>query len=287
MTDTKRWLEELPHGAPERDLLLAGRAARPPLGSVDKGWQALGVALGVTTVTTTAAAANGAIHAAGTATAGAASHTATTGAFAVAVKWFVAGVALGCGVSGAATVVERIGHGHPVHASPRLASVAPEHGAARAGLSRDHATPLTAPPEVAGEPVPAADAARAHESSTLPSSSAPRRELVAARQPASGPLEASPALPSQELALAAQARDLAEVKRLIDAGAAAAALARLEAGSRGGEALVLSEERDALYVQALASARRRTEARARARAFLARYPESPYLAAMRGLLTNE
>jgi hypothetical protein len=286
MSDTKRWLAELPPGAPERELLLAARAARPPLGSVDQGWQTLGLALGLSTAATTAAAANGAVHAtAAKAAAGAVSHTVTAGSFAVGVKWFVTGVALGCGVSGAATVVERISHGEARHESARSAVVLPEPRTAHEGASHVHAAPVVAPPPaVVVNREAAGDAVRAPEKDTLAASSAARRELPAPRQLESGALAAASTPPS--LALSEQARELAEVKRLIDAGDAAPALVRLEASGRGG-ALVLSEERDALYVQALAAARRPTEARARARAFVARYPESPYLAALRGLLTNE
>jgi len=288
MTDTKRWLDELPHGAPERDLLLAGRAVRPPFGSVDEGWQALGVALGATTVTTAAAAANGVIHAAaGTTNAGAASHAATAGSFAVAVKYFVTGVALFCGVSGAVTVAGRVSRGYPTHESSSPVAVVTESKTSHAGVSRAARAPLTAPPSAASiDGQRAAAPIRATESGTQAAPAAVRREPPA-RQAESGAVEPSSAPSSPELALSAQARELAEVKRLIDAGEATPALARLDAGARSGGALVLSEERDALYVQALAAARRQSEARARARAFRARYPESPYLAAMRGLLTNE
>lgn len=287
MTNAKRWLEELPPGAPERDLLLAGRGARAPLHCVDESWQALSLALG-TTVTAGAAAANSAVHAAAAKTAaGAVGHAATAGSFAVGVKWFVTGVVLGCGVTGAAAVVERVGHGPARQASSETATPATEQRAARLRGARERRAPLASPgPGVAATEDPAAVAVRAHDVGSSPPSFAARREAPTTQRAAPGALEPSSAAPSQATALSEQARELAEVKRLIDAGDAARALARLEAGGHGGP-LVLSEERDALYVQALAAARRGAEARALARAFLARYPESPYLAAMRALLTND
>jgi TolA-binding protein len=74
---------------------------------------------------------------------------------------------------------------------------------------------------------------------------------------------------------------------LIDKGANDEALRRLDKDFHADSASLLSEERDALYVQALARAQRRDEARALARQFLVHYPHSPYFETMRQLLGEE
>ena len=53
MTNTKRWLDELPLGSGERELLLVGKAARPAEGAIDANWQALCAALGTTAISGT------------------------------------------------------------------------------------------------------------------------------------------------------------------------------------------------------------------------------------------
>jgi hypothetical protein len=95
------------------------------------------------------------------------------------------------------------------------------------------------------------------------------------------PRLAAPESASTGPSLAAEARQLAQVKRLLDAGATAEALRQLATNFGAGEPTLLSEERDALYVQALTRAGRGTEARARAREFLSRYPRSPYVESIR------
>jgi len=104
-------------------------------------------------------------------------------------------------------------------------------------------------------------------------------------QPAGAP--SSNSAEEKTASLARQARELAELKRLIDHGSATEALSRLDKNFSAGTPSVLSEERDALYVQALARAQRRDEARRFARQFLVRYPHSPYFETMRQLLTEE
>jgi hypothetical protein len=275
MMGEKRWLDELPLESAERELLVAGRAARPTRGAVDENWRAFSlVASGSSTAGT-----SGAGHAASVkTTSGIVLKAGTGGLFGVAtVKSFAIGVALGVGVSGTSAVVARVRqlHARPAAMLDRTAALppreAPEQGPPSRLGERASAVAALAPvpepsakkaePFVHGEPrVAAASLA------PLPESSSPAPAVVV------GPSEAS---------LSAQARELAVVKRLLDAGATADALHRLEANFSAGNASVLSEERDALYVQALTRAGRSVEARQRARRFVALYPRSPYVEIIR------
>jgi TolA-binding protein len=102
----------------------------------------------------------------------------------------------------------------------------------------------------------------------------------------SKPTAAVPA-PARASSLAEQARELAQVKRLIDAGASGQALRELEQSVVANAGSQLSEERDALYVQALDQAHRRAEAERAAKRFLKRYPNSPQSEKMRQLVGGE
>ncbi len=108
MTDATHWVDELPLDAPERELLLAGKAARPPEGSMDADWQALCVVLGATAAGG-ASASGVALNSAGAKTVSAvlATKAAAAAPWVVTAKWFVMGAALGCGVAGASAVVQR------------------------------------------------------------------------------------------------------------------------------------------------------------------------------------
>jgi hypothetical protein len=278
MTHERRWLDELPLGSAERELLVAGKAARPRGDEVDAGWRAFSSA---TSGTASAAARAGAGHAF---SAKAASGVAATKASAASllsvatVKSFAVGIALGVGVSAAGALVERV---HPRQALP--ASVARGPLASRA---RQKAAPPRGPVRVA-EPVSLAPVPAVRERGGT-AEVFPRAAPHAATVPASNPapsvarrLEAASAPSGPSLSV--QARELARVKRLLDAGATAEALRGLAASFSAGESNALSEERDALYVQALARAGRGAEARARAREFLSRYPRSPYVDRIRRL----
>ncbi|HET7545708.1 MAG TPA: hypothetical protein VFK05_37830, partial [Polyangiaceae bacterium] len=95
MTNTKRWLDELPADSSERELLLVGKSARPAEGMVDANWRALCVALG------TSAAASGALSTgvASNALSASASVPAQIGSAAVASKAASAGLLLMIGKS--------------------------------------------------------------------------------------------------------------------------------------------------------------------------------------------
>ena len=290
MTNPKRWLDELPRDSHERELLLVGKAARPAEGAIDANWKALSAALGTTAAISGTFATNAA--AASTSTSAkvgvslAASKAAVTGLSLVAAKSLAVGIGIGLAVMGAATVVERASDQSLHRATVTKPSATVD---ARRPLSNAPPTLLPAPPDparaepVASPPSSASGLSRPHELGSA-AGPAPGLNSLAAASPVSAP----PAMVAEEktASLARQARELAELKRLIDNGATSEALRRLDKNFSAGTASVLSEERDALYVQALARAQRRDEARALARQFLIHYPHSPYFETMRQLLTE-
>jgi len=296
MTSTKRWLDELPLGSGERELLLVGKAARPAEGAIDANWQALCAALGTTAISgtfaTSAAASSSAAPAAASASAAASAKVgasiavgkaASAGLFVVAAKSLALGVGIGLAVMGAATVVQ---HSTRSALPATVTKPIPVQPARRPLLSAPQ-LPVTAAP-VATEAAPVASS-----SGTSAVSRAREPGIVSNPIPAQlggvQPAVAASATSTDEktASLARQARELAELKRLIDHGSATEALGRLDKNFSAGTPSVLSEERDALYVQALARAQRRDEARTFARQFLVRYPHSPYFETMRQLLTEE
>lgn len=294
MTQTRRWLDELPLGAPERALLVAAKGARPPSGAVDAEWQALCLALtaaaGASGAATSGAATNGLAQSslvAKTASAAAASKATGIVSWVVGVKWFVLGAALGCGVAGAGAVVQRVGQRDVSRAqTPTTGAVQSPAPRARSPRGPTVVTPNAVHPSNAVEETAPSEPPKPPHSAARPDEFARADAVVApAAGAASAEFPAPPAAASSPLV--EQARELAEVKRLIDAGAGSEALRRLDATRRTGAPFALSEERDALYVQALDEAQRRADARRGAREFLRRYPRSPYLAAMRRLLPEE
>ena len=276
MTRERRWLDELPLESAERELLVAGRAARPSGDDVDASWRAFLLAA---SGTTSAAASAGAARAM-SAKAAIATKASTAGLLSVAtLKSFAVGIALGVGVSTAGALVERA---HPRQAAPASAArgtLAP--GARPNATMPKQPLPVAAP--VALPPVPAAPEQGGNAELSL--RAAPHAATPTASNPATtvAPEPGAAASAPSGSSLSAQARELAQVKRLLDAGATAEALRQLATNFSAGEPTALSEERDALYVQALARAGRGVEARTRAREFLSRYPRSPYVTSIRRL----
>jgi hypothetical protein len=276
MTEPKRWLDELPLSSSERELLLVGKSARPAPGAIDANWRALSVALGATAVSsvaTSSIAANAASAKVGASLA--ASKAASAGLLLAAAKSLAVGAAVGLTVMGLGAVVEHssVSNEQPNIAKPNHAPSAPR---------------ATAEPKSVAAP---ADHVAVAPSSALPLAapalSVSRERLVASTPAANQAAVPEPASPADKTAsLSQQARELAELKRLIDSGATSEALRRL-ANFGGDAASALTEERDALYVQALARAERLAEARSFARRFLIRYPHSPYFETMRQLLAEE
>jgi len=266
MKADKRWLDELPRSSAARPLLLAGKTARPPSGALESDWRALCAALGGVpgAMAASASAANQATSGVGAgASSGIVTKAGAAGLLGAGVtKSFFFGVVLGLGVAGAGTMVERLASKPPAAdrgSSPSFTR-AGEPGAGRVDSL------VISPPEVGASPAP--KSASDHR--------APGARIDARPAPA----EASP---SPGATLSAQARELATIKRLLDRGDARLAAERLEVSARARTLTALSEERDALYVQALAQAGRRVEAQVLARRFIDQYPQSPYREMMRRL----
>lgn len=288
MTNTKRWLDELPLESQERELLLVGRSARPAAGAIDANWQGICAALGTTAgvgVAASSAAASTVSASAKVGTSMVVSKVAGTGLVVAAAKSLAVGAVVGLALMGASTVVEQ-------SLNARKPS-APLNGSAPATTARRVLAEPT-PTSVAARSDHASSASVASASNPTPSSSAPRERVAAsANALATAPTAAATAALSamspeaRSASLAQQARELAELKRLIDSGAAHEALRRLNEHFNAATASLLSEERDALYVQALARAQRRGEAQAYARQFLVHYPHSPYAEIMHRLLTEK
>lgn len=267
MTKTSRWVDELPTHADERGLLAAGLRAHSPAGSAARGWQALAATLG--TATATAALTSNAVATTATKTATLASTTvaakATVGGLGVSLvaKSVAIGFAVGMGTIGTVTVVERVSH-------------RPSTAAAVATNPMALPTRPTATQSVVMPPPVVEPAAKAE----LVEVPAPKSTTVRAGSPLVTPEPRS-------TSLGEQAREMAQIKQLIDGGAAAEAVRRLEASFRQDVYTALAEERDALYIQALEKAQRGAKAKSLATQFVARYPNSPHVEKMRALFATE
>jgi len=281
MTNTKRWLDELPLESQERELLLVGKSARPAAGAIDANWRAICAGLGTTAGVSgvaSSAAANTVSASAKVGTSMIVSKAAGTGLVVAAAKSLAVGAVIGLALMGASTVVER-------SFAPRTPSTSLSNpratSTARRAIPQPMSTTMAAPTDHASSV-----ATTTSSSQTSPS---PARERVAlsANAPATAPPSSAMTPEARRASLAQQARELAELKRLIDSGGASEALRRLNDHFNAGTTSLLTEERDALYVQALARAQRRSEAQARARQFLVRYPHSPYSETMRQLLAEK
>jgi hypothetical protein len=282
MTKTKRWLDELPLQSSERELLLVGKSAQPAPGAIDANWQAISVALGTAAVS--GAAVSGIVASSVSAKVGtslALGKATSAGLFVVAAKSLAVGVVVGFALMGVGAVVESVSQSDERPAAvvnPQPPSAARPSGAPLLG-------PNAAPPgAVAIAPASSVISATPDLPATgerlTASSSAPNQGNASSPAPIASAADKSPSLSQQ-------ARELAELKRLIDNGATGEALRRLDTNFKVGTGSVLSEERDALYVQALDRAQRRAEARLFAQQFLARYPHSPYFETMRRILAQE
>jgi len=284
VSKTKRWLDELPLDSSERELLLVGKTARPPQGSIDANWRAFQLAVGTTAAASSGAASGVAGHSASLKVAssvGISKAVAGTGLLVASVKSLALGVALGLAVmGGGGVIVERLSSraAQPTAVANRPLAPTARRPSAETLPTRS-AAEVTSSPAAPATSLPGARAPLVASEPFVSSNSAPNPVGASAR-PAVAPH------PSEPASLAQQARELAELKRLIDRGAAAEALRRLDANFATEAAPVLSEERDALYVQALDRVQRRAEARVLAQRFLSRYPHSPYFETIRRILAE-
>jgi hypothetical protein len=87
--------------------------------------------------------------------------------------------------------------------------------------------------------------------------------------------------------LTKQAYEIARVKHLIDTGSSTVALSLLEASRQNNEHFAFSEERDALYIDALKNSEKMTLAKNQAARFILKYPKSPHVEKMRQLVRSK
>jgi hypothetical protein len=273
MTDPKRWSEDGGElGSGELRLLRAGREAAVPRGVKRTVWVALAAQLPSAVAAATTAGAAG---------------TATAGGLTVAslFKAGSLGLLLGATTMTAVTVVER-------HAAPSRTAGPPKAlpsrtspratVPARASASARAATPEPAAPLAAPPPEPLAETPAA-PSVALPSPERNRAPTEPARAAPPSP-PAWPPAPSvasfpEESAHSqhdAESRKVATARGLLRSGQARAALLVLDEARQDFPNGELTQEREALAIESLRVLGNLGEARRRAEAFLARYPESPH-----------
>lgn len=242
--------------ADELRLLRAGLRPNVPRGAKRAVWLALGAQLS-SAIASASAVSSGALTAASLA------------------KTAGLGLLLGATSVGAVTVAHHL-------AAPEVPSARTPSGVpvrAPAVTSRE-AAPTA--PEVAPAPIPAPEEAPSEAMSAgRRVSPAPRdSEAPVAVAPPGGPSVA--AFPAD--APDAESRRVAEARRLLRSGRGREALAALDAVARDFPSGALAQEREALAIEALRGSGRVAEARARAAAFLARYPVSPHASSVRRAL---
>lgn len=249
--DPPRLLEDGTLTADERRALEAAAEERSPLGAKAAIWAVLSLELAAPA---TAAAASVTAAATGvTAASGAGAGAAGLLTTVALVKSAAVGLALGAAVGSG---LYFSGRAEPPPPAPRELRVegatsvaAPFHAAAAAPNAR----------------------APAEEASAAPSTTAsePRGEVARAERPREVPPVES------------ESQRVARARASLRAGDANRALETLGALARDEPNGLLAQEREALAIEALAALGRRDAARARADAFLARYPASPHVLAVR------
>jgi hypothetical protein len=278
--NANRWLDDLPADVPERQLLMAARAVRAPQGSVDRGWQALSLALG-------AGSATAVVSTEALATAAATKVALIGVGLSMSAKSIAIGFVVGIGALGANQAVDRVGDGHAAEALVERQLSVVEVAAAVAPPLRPALVWAEAQGiEMVLDPGPSDEPVRQSRSGP--------GDLPAVKEPS--PVRSSATATTTPLArtepepkassLAEQARALAHIKRLVDAGAIDEALRRLQSSFLHDADSALAEEREVLTIEALSRVGHRDEAKRRAQRFVARHPHSPYLEKLHGLLVN-
>lgn len=322
MNELCRWVDELPADSPDRALLFAGRAAQPPSESKERTWHALTAAFGVAAASVAAPAQAGAASAtAGSAAgatqvaAGATQVAAAKGALAtivasLAAKGVAVGFAVGIGAIGVAQVATHAIHRATPHnqstapsaATTHSVSIAPTAGRAVPGELALPATDAPEPAAATSERIPVAARAVASDPGNAHATLAPRADAPErATPPTALPEittqqgESTPAARSETettagpttRSLAEQARGLSRIQRLLDAGNTSDAIRQLEVSFSSSDYASLTEERDALYVQALFRSQRTSQANLWAKRFVQRYPNSPHVEKIRRLVDGK
>ena len=240
-----RWLDG-PEATAERALLESASPAEPPAGAEDRIWAALALRID-------GSGGGGPRDPGGGAELGAGLTLGTFGALKAAGVGAIAGLV----VAGAATFATDSGPhvAHvPVPAAAPTTELAP---------TPRHAAEAP-PPGPLRAPAPAVASVRI----------APSGREVAAPPSSVAVLEDSAEVRASQLR--EESRALQAVRTALRRGDAPGALATLEATRVRFPTSVLGQEREALTIQALAHAGQTDAARARARAFLAKFPTSPH-----------
>lgn len=262
MTDPKRWSEDDGElGAGELRLLRAGLKPSVPRGAKRAVWIALAAQL------------PSAIAAATTVAGGAG---ALTGAS--LIKAASIGVLLGATTMTAVTVVERHSApsrpAEPVKALPSASPAVRPRVALRAPSTPvPPAEPLAEPPAVASVAASSSERTRAPAEPTRAASATPPALSVASFPDDSARSQHD-----------AESRKVATARNLLRSGQPRGALLALEEARRDFPNGELSQEREALAIEALRVLGESAEARRRAEAFLTRYPASPHAALARHAL---
>ncbi len=281
MTDLKHWLDDASDADDfERSILRAGLGADPPHGKEGEVWSSLVGTLAIAPV----AVAAGVVQGTGVQTAvGSASKAAAV--WLGVGKGFVVGLAVYGAAAGVSEIAERL--------SARRSAAAPANFTAQRKVSTAPRTAPMAPPatpEASAEPAPAQAAAAptSRPSAGNAATGTPRSPETSSD---ATPLPSVAAFPeprgaTRESQLQAEAAALRNARSELRAGKLADAFATLEASQRQFTAPELYQEREALLIELLSRSGRTAAARERARAFLARFPDSPHADPLRQLLAH-
>lgn len=283
-----------------RRALEAARGLEPPAGAESRVWTALGSRLPLTGSGLGEGGAGA--GSAGTLGAAGAGAGAATGGITVAKLASVLAAVTALGGAGG-VVFLAAGESSPLRTAVQPAPIAAPSHAAAGPAPNPASQPGSLPPagsetSRAGAPAPPtaesgtpASALRSRSpsakentnersnggpSSPLPSTAAFELESVSTAQPRAGALDAS--------AIAEESRLIGDARLALRANDASTALSLLERAERRFPRGILTQERSALFVEALARAGRRDDAVARARSFLNAFPTSPHASRVRAVL---
>jgi len=279
MTDPIRWCDDTSNADEhERNVLRSDLDAQPPANLNALVWGKLAAELGLGSALVGVATAEALTHTAASKAQGAgvaATQAAKVVAAAGSPLAFAQGVVVGvlaCGAVWAGVTLPAARQSMNAAAAPSVVAVAAVAAPARA--SADAALDVEPPPELAtAKPAPLTTSHALHERRQETGNGNPAPSVAAfgeVSDPSRGSFQDHQSQLKEEAALLRQAR--AQLR----AGALQSALALLDESKRRFAAPELSQEREALLIELLARGGQTAAAAARARAFLASFPESPH-----------
>lgn len=265
MNPSERWVECLPSDAPERQLLLVAARDQPDPAVIERGWHdlSLSLAMAPSTIADVASPQASAVQA--------------TGAVAVPLAAKITAIGLLSGIALLGVVAALPRHaakpnsGTLVPSAPALALPTASAHPTSVNVGHAESTPTRSVPPAARVLAVGKGVAQSQKGVS------PRRAAL--------PVDAE--MGTKQESLAAQAHEVAAIKRLLDTGASADAAIKLQSAIESGRLTALAEDRDALYVEALVKAQRGAEARRVAKQFLTRYPASPWRTRIQELAGSE